>query len=101
MANDSLLSTVVTALLGGGAATFVLSAARSWTAIRGGAKARERETINDLMERARDAERDRDFWRAVAGDYGYQLRQAGKTPNPPDPVQPSDLPPQPGPPGHR
>lgn len=102
MADSNLLPTVATVILSGGAGAFVISVARSWTTLRRGARARERETINDLMARAEDAEerervaaRDRDYWRQVTGSYGWQLRSAGITPNPPDPVQPSDQVPPP------
>lgn len=107
MASDSLVTTVVTALLGGGGAAFVVSLAKSWSSLRGGARARERETITDLADRAdradereRTAARDRDYWRAIAGKYHYQLTSKGTNPDPQDPVQPSDQPP-PVPPGHR
>lgn len=95
------LPTVVTALLSGGGAVFIGSVAKSWSSLRGGARARERETITDLAHRAdladgreRRAARDRDYWRRISGNYGFQLRQAGIKPDPDDPVQPSDLPSQ-------
>lgn len=94
------LPTVVTGLLSGGGALFVSSLVKSYSSLRGGARARERETISDLVARADEADerervaaRDRDYWRAVAGRYGYQLRTAGINPDPQDPVQPSDQPP--------
>lgn len=97
------LPTIVTALLSGGGAVFVSSLVKSYSSLRRGARARERETISDLVaradeadERERTAARDRDYWRGVAGRYGYQLRTAGINPDPQDPVQPSDQPPTTG-----
>lgn len=104
---DSSLPTVLTAILGGGGAAFVVSWAKAWTAVRGGAKARERETINDIEKRADDAvareqvaQLNADYWRGIAGRYHWQLVSKGVNPDPQDPVQPSDRPP-PAAPGHR
>jgi hypothetical protein len=100
VADASVMTLVVTALLSSGGAVFLSSVVKSWATLRGGARARERETITDLAARADDAERrervarrDLDYWRDIAAKYRYQLREKGITPNPEDPVQPSDQPP--------
>lgn len=93
----SLVPVVITALLGGGGAVFLGALIKGWADLRAGARARERETVTDLAA-ARDdaetrrssAERDRDYWRSIAGRYGYQLRQAGVKPDPETPEPPSD-----------
>lgn len=92
-----LVPIVITALLGGGGAVFLGALIKGWSDLRAGARAREREAVTDLAA-ARDdaehrralAERDRDYWRAIAGRYGYQLRQAGINPDPETPEPPSD-----------
>lgn len=92
-----LIPIIITALLGGGGAVFLGALIKGWSDLRAGARAREREAVTDLAA-ARDdsetrratAERDRDYWRAVAGRYGYQLRQAGLKPDPETPEAPSD-----------
>lgn len=98
MPSDSaLITTLITTLLGGGGALFLAALIKGWADLRGGARAREREAVTDLAT-ARDdaehrravAERDRDYWRAIAGRYGYQLRNAGINPDPEMPEAPSD-----------
>ncbi len=89
---------IITGLLGGGGALFIAALVKGWADLRGGARAREREAVNDLAK-ARDdadrlrslAERDRDYWRSIAAGYGYQLRSAGIEPAPLQPEAPSDL----------
>jgi hypothetical protein len=51
--------------------------------------------IRDLVDDRADAEtrlehmtRVADYWRGVSGNYGFQLRSAGITPNPEDPIPP-------------
>lgn len=90
------INTLVTALLGGGAVTFVGALVNGWKTLRSGARAREKEAVDDLAKwrdeldkRATRAELDRDFWRGVAGGYAYQLIRSGNKPDPPDPVAPS------------
>lgn len=88
---------LITGLLGGGGALFIGALFKGWADLRGGARAREREAVTDLAA-ARDdaehrravAERDRDYWRAIAGKYGYQLRHHGLNPEPEMPEAPSD-----------
>jgi hypothetical protein len=87
---------VVTLLLGAGGLQFLQAIFKGFGSLRGGARARERESINDLAksrdnadERAAWAEADRDFWRDTAGRWLYQLRSNGVDPIPPDPTPPS------------
>jgi len=58
--------------------------------LRAGARARERETLAELIRSRNDAEADRDFWRDTAAGYRWQLRDAGVEPDPAKPVQPSE-----------
>lgn len=95
--NAETIQVLITALLGGGLVTTVGALARGWRSLRQGARAREREGVADLArwrdeadEARRVAERDRDYWRWVAGRYGYQLFRAGVDPVPADPVPPSE-----------
>lgn len=91
-----LIVPLVTVLLGSGGVLFLQNLFKGLGSLRGGARAREREAVNDLA-RARDAadhraewaEADRDFWRDLAGQRGYQLRAGGIEPIPADPVPPS------------
>lgn len=95
MKNDLILP-LVTLLLGGGGLAFLQALFRGFSSLRGGARARERESFNDLA-RARDAadnraewaEADRDFWRDVAGRWRYQLVSHNIEPIPPEPIPPS------------
>lgn len=86
----------VTFLTGGGAAAFITLVIRSIRTLRTGARASIRDVVKDLSaarnaadDRARAAEEDRNFWQATAGDYAYQLRQNGVTPQPLSPTPPS------------
>lgn len=94
---SDILVPLVTLILGGGGVAFVQSLFKGLGSLRGGARAREREAVDDLArardqadERAMWAEADRDFWRDTAGRWLYQLRSNGIDPVPPDPVPPSD-----------
>ena len=91
------LTVIFNLLLGGGLVATLTAAVRGVTALRSGARAREREAVDDLGRwrddldrRARTAERDRDFWRNTAARYAWQIRQAGREPDPADPVAPSE-----------
>lgn len=91
-----LIIPLATLLLGAGGVSFVQSLLTGVGTLRGGARAREREAVDDLA-RARDkadgraerAEADRDFWRDIAGRWRFQLVTAGIEPVPLDPVPPS------------
>lgn len=91
------LTTVIVALLGGGGVALVATAFRGVSTLRTGARAREREAIDDLgddrkAERTmrRQAERDRDYWNRIAMMYAGQLERAGIPPIPAEPVPPSE-----------
>lgn len=85
-----VLTALITALIGAGGATFIGSLIRGWGSLRTGARAREKETLSELIRSRNEAEADRDFWRDVAGGYRFQLRQSGVAPQPADPLQPSE-----------
>lgn len=93
------ISTLITFLVGGGLATLVTQIVRGWSSLRTGARASVREVVKDLAA-ARDeaedrrgiAQRDCDYWQGVAAGYGYQLRAAGKLPDPVNPIPPSMVP---------
>lgn len=92
------VSTVVAALLGGGGVAFLGAMFQGITALRTGARAREREAIDDLGrqrddadERYRWAARDRDYYCRIAARYAAQLIRAGLEPDPPETTPPSDL----------
>jgi hypothetical protein len=98
---QSWLPGLVGVLLTAGGAAFLTTMVRGWSTIRSGAHAREREAIDDLGRyrddldrRLRLAERDRDFWRYVAGRYAGQLARAGMDPAPAEPVPPSERTPE-------
>jgi hypothetical protein len=93
---SEIVIALISALIGGGALTTIQSVFSGIGSLRSGARAHERESVQDLSrardaadDRASRAELDRDYWRNIAGGYSYQLRQAGLTPIPPDPVPPS------------
>lgn len=91
------LSSVLVALLSMGGATFVWFATRSWLALRAGARSRERDAWDDMLDhndyldaRARLAEMDRDYLRSALAHARWQLVQAGIDPVPLDVVLPSE-----------
>jgi hypothetical protein len=86
---DSVVAVVV-ALLSVGGAALVRNLFAGLSTLRSGGRARERETLADLVRQRDDAEADRDFWRRVAGRYGYQLERAGIEPTPANPTPPSE-----------
>lgn len=93
---NELVLPLVTLLLGGGGLAFLQALFRGVGSLRGGARVREREAVNDLArardaadERAEWAEADRDFWRDLAGRRGYQLVSNHIEPEIPNPVPPS------------
>jgi hypothetical protein len=100
MAADAT-QTIITGLLGGGGALFIGALIKGYGSLRGGARASTREAITDIStarddeaRRRQAAEGDRDYWRAIAGRYGYQLRTAGINPDPETPEPPSERPPR-------
>lgn len=96
MKSSDLVVALVTLLLGGGSLATLRAVFKGLSSLRGGARALEREAVKDLArardhadERAEWAEADRDFWRATAGRWNYQLVKNGIDPIPPDPIPPS------------
>lgn len=96
MESSEVITAVIGALLGGGGLAFIQALFSGIGSLRQGARAHERESVQDLArardkadERAAAAEADRDFWRYTAGGFAYQLRREGVEPIPPDPVPPS------------
>lgn len=96
MKGNELVIPLVTLLLGGGGLAFLQALFKGAGSLRGGARAREREAVNDLArardaadERAEWAEADRDHWRDTAGRWRYQLVSNHIEPIPPDPEPPS------------
>ncbi|MEU0081354.1 hypothetical protein ABZY58_25930 [Micromonospora tulbaghiae] len=96
MKTSEVITAVIAALLGGGGLAFIQALFSGVTSLRQGARAHERESVQDLArardkadERAASAEADRDYWRRIAGGYAYQLTRAGVEPVPADPVPPS------------
>ncbi|MEK8108642.1 hypothetical protein NKG94_34400 [Micromonospora sp. M12] len=94
-----MITTVIAALLGGGGLAFIQALFSGVGSLRRGARAHERESVQDLArardkadERAASAERDQDYWRRTAGGYAYQLTRGGLEPIPADPVPPSERP---------
>lgn len=90
MRGTDVLTVLITALISAGGVSFVGAMVRGWGTLRSGARARERETVAELVQSRNWAEADRDFWRDVAGGYRWQLRVAGIEPDPAQPVQPSE-----------
>lgn len=96
MKPSELVIPLVTLLLGGGGLAFLRAVLKGAGTLRGGARAREREAVNDLArardaadERAEWAEADRDFWHVTAGQWRYQLISQGIEPIPLNPEPPS------------
>jgi hypothetical protein len=88
---------LITFVLGGGAiamVTQIIRASRLW---KTGRLATTREIIRDMAAARDEAEdreavvrQDKDYWRNVAGAYGYQLRSQGIEPDPARPMSPSE-----------
>lgn len=94
---SDVLTTLITALIGAGGATFVTTLLKGWGSLRSGARALEREAVADIArarddadQRYREAILDRDFWRGITARYAYQMARAGMEPKPPEPVPPSE-----------
>lgn len=85
-----VFTVLITALISAGGVSFLGAAFRGWGTLRAGARARERETVAEMIRSRNLAEADRDYWRDVAGGYRWQLRDAGIAPDPATPVQPSE-----------
>jgi hypothetical protein len=86
---DSIVPIII-ALLSVGGAAVVRNFFTGVKTLRGGAHARERQALADLVRQRDDAEADRDFWRRSTGRYMYQLERAGIEPDPANPKPPSE-----------
>jgi len=71
-------------LLGGGAVATIGALFQGIRSLQGGARARERETVAELVRQRKEAWRDRDYaidlrdyWRNWAGTVEFHARQAG------------------------
>lgn len=91
------ITALVALLLGGGAVATYRALFGGIASLRQGARAKEREAIQDLArwrdeadEARRTAETDRDYWQRVSAGYAGQLLRAGIEPVPPEPVPPSE-----------
>lgn len=92
-----MTSEIITFVVGGGLAALITAVVRGYRSVRAGARASTREVVKDLVAdrdaaeaRTARTQRDRDYWRSVAGDYGYQLRSAGLVPDPERPRSPTE-----------
>lgn len=90
------LPALVGVLLSAGGGAFLISLVRSWSDLRAGARAGQREVVKDLMEwredldgKLRVASADRDYWHDLAARRGAQLRDASIVPEDPHPIPPS------------
>lgn len=93
------LATLLGMFLGAGGLAFVAAMFKGVGSLRSGARAREREAVDDLGrwrddldKRARLAERDSAYWCRIANRYAAQLIRADLDPDPADPVPPSERP---------
>lgn len=99
MASNELAQLLITAATGGGAVALVSGGVKAWLSLRSGARASTRAVINDIAEdraaaeeRAERQTRVAEYWRGIAGNYGYQLRRNGITPDPEHPAPPRQSP---------
>lgn len=88
---------LITFVLGGGVITLVTQLVRASRMWKSGRLATTREVIRDMAaardeaeEREAEVRADKDYWRNIAGTYGYQLRASGRTPDPEWPQSPSE-----------
>lgn len=95
--SSDVIQTLVTFLVGGGLVTLIAQVVRGVSALRTGARASTRAVILDLAAARDDADnraityqRDSEFWRNTCAAYSFQMRTAGLTPDPTNPVPPSE-----------
>lgn len=91
------LGTAVGLLLSAGGGAFIAAVAKGWSDMRSGARAGQREVVQDLMswrddleDKLRRCEADRDFWRDTAATRGHQIRSLGAAPTIEHPTPPSE-----------
>ncbi len=89
------LPTALTAITGGGVALLIGQLVKARNSLRAGARTNTRAIVQDAADARREAEEKLEhqtrltaFWRALAGNYGYQLRKNGITPDPENPLPP-------------
>lgn len=78
------IESLLTLLLGGGALATFTALFKGVKALQTGARAREKDTVNDLVKQRKSAWRERDkmakhldYWRNWAGTVEYYARAAG------------------------
>lgn len=93
--SPEVIQTLVTFLTGGGLVTLIAQGYKSIRTVRTGALSSTRAVVKDLVEarneaedRLDEAQREVNYWRDITGRYGFQLRQAGITPDPENPLPP-------------
>lgn len=91
--------TILTILLSTGGIAFFSMLGRGILAVRSGASAREKETINNIKqmqsEQAAELRKeagDRRYWQDIAARYHWQLVSSGYEPDPREPIPPSQRP---------
>lgn len=92
---------LLTLLLGGGAVATIGAFFQGIKSLQGGARAREKETVNALVKQRKEAWNDRDhaidsrdYWRNWAGTVEFYARQSGvqlpERPTEPEPPKEED-----------
>jgi hypothetical protein len=86
---------IITFVVGGGFAALITQGVKVWKSLSLGARATTRAVVRDLADARGEAEarleherRVSEYWRAVAGNYSFQLRAAGEVPDPENPIPP-------------
>src|SRR4029450_10468076 len=94
---------ILTILLSTGGIAFVSMLGRGILAVRSGASAREKETINNIKQmhseqvaELRKEAADRRFRQDLPARYHWQLVSSGYEPDPREPIPPSQRPRRPG-----
>ena len=95
--HPQIIAALITSIVGGGIITLITGIAKGLRSWRQGARQSTRDVIRDLAAARDESEireetvrRDMEYWRDVAGQYGFQLRQVGVIPDPLVPRPPSD-----------
>jgi hypothetical protein len=93
--SSDLIQALITFVVGGGFAALISQGTKAIRDLRGGARATTRAVIRDLADDRKEAEerlehmtRVAEYWRAVAGNYNFQLRSNGVEPDPANPIPP-------------
>lgn len=90
------VGTIMAAVLSAGGVTFLTTLFQGVRSMRAGARAAQKEAIEDLRGwqartdvQLQDCRADIDYWRDLAAERGSQLRLAGLVPADPTPIPPS------------